>query len=254
MQKSYHIYNNLGYWFLLFIVLIVAGFYKSYFAVISNPFPTIIHVHFTAMMVWTLILIVQPFLIKNKKLAWHRAIGKFSFVFFPVMILVNFLMLRFVYYRELNNAREESLKAVVPITESAILQKAAYLSSIVVYYIFFLIVFYSLAVFNRKKSAIHARYIVATSLTLLGPTVDRIIFFWFNLEILPGGIPIFTVAFLIADLVLLLLLWKDYSRKKPTRTLATALGLYIAGQILYFVFQDSQIFSHVMAFIMKPAP
>ncbi len=250
MQKSYNIYNNLGYWFLLFILLIIAGFYKSYFAIIFQPRPTIIHLHFVAMIIWTAMLIVQPFLIKYKKLSWHRAVGKFSYLFFPGLLLLNILMLRFSYNRGLNDTIAESAKAAVPMTQDQILQKAAFLSSIVVYYIVFLVLFYCLAIYNRKKSPVHARYMVATALTLLGPTVDRIIFFWFGLTTFPGNIGIEAVAFLMADAILAFLLWKDYQKKKPLKTLATALGLYIAGQTVYFAFQNSQAFSFVMAKLM----
>lgn len=47
MQKAYNLYYNLGYWFLLFIVLVVAGFYTSYFSVFFQPTAPLIHVHFT---------------------------------------------------------------------------------------------------------------------------------------------------------------------------------------------------------------
>jgi hypothetical protein len=251
MQKSYNIYNNLGYWFLLFILLIIAGFYKSYFAVIFQPHPTLIHLHFAAMIIWTAMLIVQPFLIRNKKLGWHRAIGKFSYFFFPAMILVNYLMFRYSYFRGLNDTLAESAKAAVPMTHDQVLQKAAFLSSIVAYYLFFLVLFYCLAIYNRKRSPIHARYMVATSLTLLGPTVDRIIYYWFGQETFPGHIGIESFAFLMADTILAFLLWRDFQNKKPVKTLATALGLYVAGQILYFTFQNSREFGHLVAMIMR---
>ena len=250
MQKSYSIYDNLGYWFLLFILLILAGFYKSYFAVIFQPFPTLVHLHFAAMMIWTAMLIVQPFLIRYKKPALHRAIGKFSYVFFPVMVLLDVLMFRNSYFRELKNIMAESAKAMVPLTHDQVLQKAAFQTSIVPYYLFFLVLFYCLAIYNRKKSDIHARYMLATSLTLLGPTVDRIIYFWFGLETFPGHIGIEAFAFLMADAILVFLLWNDYRNGKPLKTLATALGLYVAGQILYFTFQNSREFGHLVSKLM----
>ena len=75
MQKVYNVYYNLGYWFLLLIVLVIAGFYTSYFTVFFQPHATIIHIHFTLMTLWIAMLITQPFLIKYKKLAIHRMLG-----------------------------------------------------------------------------------------------------------------------------------------------------------------------------------
>jgi hypothetical protein len=86
MEKSYNIYHNLGYWFLFLILLVLAGFYSSYFLVFFQPTPSIIHIHFTLMTLWIVMLIVQPFLIKYKKVAIHRMLGKISYVLVPLVL------------------------------------------------------------------------------------------------------------------------------------------------------------------------
>ena len=63
---------------------------------------------------------------------------------------------------------------------------------------------------------------------------DRIIFFGFKLEKLPGSLPIEVAAFLIANAVIAILLLKDYKKKLATRTLLTCLLIFIIGQGLYF--------------------
>ena len=87
MEKSY---RYLGYFFLLLIPLVLAGFYKTYFV----QFPTFervkhtfIHIHAGIATVWVKLLIVQPFLIVNKKMAWYRKLGKISYFIFPLLIL-----------------------------------------------------------------------------------------------------------------------------------------------------------------------
>lgn len=52
MQKADNFYYNLGYWFLLLVVLVFAGFYTSYFAVFFQPTAPIIHIHFILMVLW----------------------------------------------------------------------------------------------------------------------------------------------------------------------------------------------------------
>ncbi len=90
MQKSYNFYYNLGYWFLLLIVLVFAGFYTSYFAVFFKPTASIIHIHFTLMVLWIAMLITQPFLIKFRKRALHKKLGKISYVLVPLVLLSDF--------------------------------------------------------------------------------------------------------------------------------------------------------------------
>jgi hypothetical protein len=98
MPKSYDVYRNLGYWFLLLIALVFAGFYTTYFSVFLQPKASIIHVHFTLMALWIAMLITQPFLIKYSKLAIHRMLGKTSYVLVPLALVSSFLMVRYSYY------------------------------------------------------------------------------------------------------------------------------------------------------------
>ena len=89
MEKAY---KNLGYVLLLLIPLTGIAFYKTYF----NQFPGFafeenitpyIHLHAFIASVWIAMLIAQPLLIRNKKMAWHRKIGRLSYVVFPLLLL-----------------------------------------------------------------------------------------------------------------------------------------------------------------------
>ena len=86
MDKSY---KYLGYFFLLLIPLTIAGFYKTYIVQFPNfkaNVTPLIHIHAFIASVWIGILIVQPFLILNKKFALHRKVGKISYIVFPLLI------------------------------------------------------------------------------------------------------------------------------------------------------------------------
>lgn len=254
MQKSYNVYNNLGYWFLLLILLVFAGFYTTYFSVIFQPTAPLFHLHFALMAIWIAMLIVQPFLIKYKKRSIHRTLGKVSYVLVPVTLITSFLVIRFSYYRFTGKLRQEASLGIIQLNNDQISNEAASVQAIALYWFLMFTLFYVLAVINRRKSAIHARYMVATALSLLGPTVDRIIFFVFKLEKLPGGIPVETAAFLLADFVLALLLWQDYVKGRPIKTLFTSLLIYIAGQILYFTVPGTVGWTRLVTFIMQPQP
>ena len=253
MQKSYNLYHNLGYWFLLFIVLVGAGFYSSYFTIFFEPKAFIIHIHFMLMMLWIGMLITQPFLIKFKKLSVHRLLGKISYVLFPLVAITGFLLIRYSYYQILNDLQRQTELGVEKLNHEQLLKFSSSFQAIAVFYLALFVGFYSLAIYNKRKSSVHARYMVASALTLLGPTVDRIIFFGFGFQILPGSIPIEIVAFSIADFILLLLLYKDYKKSRPTKTLLICLMVFVVAQILYFILPKTDSWQYLMAIIMYPA-
>ena len=250
MEKNNTIYHNMGYWGLLLIVLAFAGFYTSYLLVIFQPKVPIIHVHFTLLTLWMLMLIAQPFLIKYKKLSIHRLLGKISYVLVPLVLISSFLMIRHAYYRDIGQLRQDAALGLNHLNDNQILQQTAASIAIAVVWFLWFFVFYSLAIINRRKSNIHARYMVATALSLLGPIVDRIVFNLTFLEKLGTYIPLYSIAFLIADSVLAILLLKDYKNKLPTKTLRTSLLIYIIGQVLFFTVPKTEVWQHIVEWLL----
>lgn len=222
MQKSYNLYYNLGYWFLLLIALVIAGFYTFYFTVFFQPKELILYIHFALMTLWIVVLMTQPFLIKYTRLALHRALGKISYVLVPIVLFSAFSMIRDAYYNVVADLQQKAAQ----LNTSLIFHQTATSVAIAFYYFFLFGLFYTLAVLNKRNAAIHARYMLATALTLLGPSVDRIVFF--NLK-LPAYIAYELPTLILIDFILALLFWKDYKDKRPTRTLWTCLVIYIIG-------------------------
>lgn len=252
MQINKFYYHNLGYWFLLFIILVAAGFYTTYFTRLFEPTPAIIHIHFVVMALWLMMLIVQPFLIKYKKLKWHRLIGKASYFLVPLVLLTAFVVIRNEYYRNLETFNQEAVKGLNQYTTSEILQRAA-AAPIGLFYFLWFAVFYLLAIKNRRKSPKHARYMLATALTLTGPTVDRIAGIHFHIYTI-AGISSFVLSFIIIDIVLASLLYLDYKNKKETKTLWTCLVIYTVGQLCYYTLPTFEWWSVFMKYIMLPKP
>ncbi len=252
MQTKRFYYHNLGYWFLLFIILVIAGFYTTYFNKIREPFPAVIHIHFVLMGLWLMMLIAQPFLIKYKKLAWHRRLGKASYILVPLLLLTAFLLIRNEYYRNVEGLNQDVTNGVKQYSTAEILQLAAATPIGLIYFIWFL-VFYMLAIKNRRQSPKHARYMLATALTLTGPTVDRIVGIHFHIYTI-AGISSFVLSFLIIDTVLASLLYLDYRNKKETKTLWNCLVIYIVGQLLYYILPTFEGWSVFMKYIMLPKP
>ncbi len=252
MPSKKFYYHNLGYWFLLFVVLVAAAFYTTYFIRIFEPTPATIHIHFVLMALWLMMLIAQPFLIKYKKLKWHRLLGKISYVLVPLLLFVSFLLIRNGYYRDLDSLNQKVAAGLQHYSQEEILKRIASMP-IGLFYFFWFIIFYSLAIRNRRTSSKHARYMLATALTLTGPTVDRILGIHFHLETI-GGVSSFIVSFLLIDLILGCLLYADYKLKRDTSALRTALLVYITGQVIYFVVPKFEWWAVFMKHIMLPEP
>jgi hypothetical protein len=233
MQTKQFSYNNLGYWFLLLFVLVFAGFYHTYFVKLLDIKLAIIHIHFLLMSLWIVLLIAQPFLIKYKKLATHRFLGKVSYVLVPLVLLSAWLLARSEYHRKIARLTEAASAGLNNLSEFEILKKASTNPATIVA-LFVFATFYLLAIWYRKQSAKHARYMLATALILLGPTVDRIIFINLGINRLLGSSPYF-VSMLMIDLILAMLLYLDFKNKRETKTLTYCLLIFVASQLAFYV-------------------
>ena len=112
------------------------------------------------MLLWLMLLIVQPLLIKNKKYQVHRFIGKLSLIIAPLLILSIFLISKMVYHRvNATTSQQEALAAIV----------------LGIPDMFAFILFYYLAIFNSRNRAIHMRYMIGTALLMIGPGLGRIL-------------------------------------------------------------------------------
>ena len=245
-------YNNLGYWFSLLVVFAFAGFYTTYFSKLFVPTATIIHVHFVFLALWIFMLIAQPFLIKYKKLSLHRLLGKFSYILVPLVLITSWLLTRNEYYRKIDVLQGEVANGLQQFSQFDILKKASVNPAAFISIIWF-ITFYALAIKYRKKATKHARYMLATALILLSPTVDR--FIAINLGIRNvAGISSYIISFLIIDLILLYLLFVDYKNKKETITLSTCLLIFMMGQLSFYLLPNFDWWARFMEIAMKPKP
>lgn len=245
--KPYNVYNNLGYWFLLLIVLVATGFYQSYFKDFFEPKALLMHLHFALMAGWVLMLIAQPFLIKFKKLKWHRIIGKISYVWVPLVMISSYLMIRRGFISNIAPANALNNEAS---SSEKLINEAAGIAALPFMYFLCMGIFYTLAIVHKKRSATHSRYMLATALTLIGPTLDRTIVFNFDTVQFFGVVPVESLAFLVIDLILALLMIRDIRQQRNHHPLLISLLVFIAAQILYFTITDSKAWSQIISTIL----
>jgi hypothetical protein len=227
------IYPNLGYWLMLFILAAFGGFYHSYFSVFLQPHPSFIHIHFIFMALWMGIIIAQPLLIRYRKLTLHRKVGRVSYLILPLVLLSSWLVMRYAYARDLAGLNESLATGMTDLTrEEGLIGLASYSALGMVYFIW-LATFYGLAIGFKKHASIHARYMIATALTFMGPTLDRMLFNILKIPSIPPGIPVEYISFALIDLILLFLLINDIRKNRNPVPLSISLGLYVSLQLFY---------------------
>lgn len=80
--------NILLYFFVAVALISLLGFFNTYlkFFPSFSKFPFLIHIHFFAFMAWPVLFIIQPILIKKKKIPGHRKLGKLSYFLAPILL------------------------------------------------------------------------------------------------------------------------------------------------------------------------
>jgi hypothetical protein len=204
---------------LVIIVIILGaqwGFYKYY----TSQFPNFtdktytIHIHGALWMTWLALLVLQPFLIYAKRADLHRMIGKVSYVLGPVLILFLFLAGRESYWKFMNNATEQVAFKFIVLDSRGL---------------FSFILFWSLAMLNRKRPAAHMRYMIATGILAIGPGFGRGLVNSFDFD--------FATVFSILDLTNLVLvsclLGYDLYKKQNYKPWLVVWIAFLVGGILW---------------------
>ena len=147
-----------GYYFIGLFALVILGFWPSYFAKFFNgtaDFNFYFHFHATMVILWIAMLITQPILIRKKKLALHRLIGKCSYVLFPLIFLSVVLL---VHSRHNIDEPDLDIRLFVPFKDLLILGTA-----------------YFIAIRYRRDINLLARGMVATGIVFIEPALVRFI-------------------------------------------------------------------------------
>ncbi len=192
-EKS-HIY------FLGFFLVVLSAFWLTYITRIFEQENYRMHLHGAVLFLWCLMLIVQPLLIRKKMNLLHRRIGKFSYVVVPALVFTTLDLFR---YR---------IKSQPTIDYASV---ALVLNALIAF-----IILYGLAIYYRKKSALHARYMLCTVFPFFTPATDRIMFVYFpsTIEYFPmlNGQPnVMILGFALADIILIgLCIWDWRSHRR----------------------------------------
>ena len=192
----------------------LAGFWLTYFTKILAQENYRMHVHGIALLLWCLLLIVQPYLIRTKRNGLHKQVGKFSYLLVPIIAYSTVDLYKF------------RLSELTALSTRDYLFTASVLNALLTF-----LIFYGLAIYFRKSPAIHARYMVCTVFALFTAVIDRIIRFYFSF-LLPyfptvDGPVVQVVGLTLADILLVLLsIWDGRSHRK-WNIFPIALGIHL---------------------------
>lgn len=210
MEKAY---RNIGYPFIFLLFLVIFGFFKTYF----GQFPhfddhttVIVHFHVFVLILWIILLIIQPILIRQNKYAAHRSIGRFTYFLVPLILLSFIGMMS-------KQIGESSSKNIISILDGLYLPLTDTL---------LFSTFYILAIINKHNTAVHMRYIIMTGLVFIDASLIRSLAIWFHIDFFYAAL----VSISFVDLILITLIFFDKLNGRPYKPFLISLVLFAIVQ------------------------
>jgi hypothetical protein len=228
-------YKNVSWLFVVIFGFVVLGFFKTYFGLFPsfNNVTLIQHIHGLLFTTWFVLLFVQPLLIRYGKYRAHRVIGRCTYVLVPCIIIsIHFI------------AREAYLNAVAAHAPRHVILANTYFQ---VYQIFDFSVLYLLAIINKHRTPYHMRYMIATSLAIVGAGLRR--FFEHDLGL--GGADAVLYGFIVPDLFLAGLIVYDKIKGQNSRPYVIALIILAISHYSYYFLPNSALWQSVAGYFVR---
>ena len=218
---------RLGHYYVGFVLLVIlTGFWASYFSPLGTDMPLAFHVHAATASAWLLLLIAQSLAIHRRQNALHKVMGKASFALFPLLML-GFVMIMNVSADRYAAKEGEFIAYLGPSFGIGMgVALAAYLT-----------LFY-LALKHRRNARLHAGYLLATPMILFESPFSRAMdqyFPWMNVigsEGIHGLLDTIVVSNSLVSLFALALYLRD--RKGGTPWLVAIGFMTLGSTVMWF--------------------
>lgn len=211
-------YKNLAYFLLILVAFVAAGFYKPYFSVIPNfdaSITPLVQAHAILLMSFVVLLVAQPLLIRNRHRELHKILGKLTYLLMPLLAASCVGVICKKYDEALSRT------ASVELAVRSIFSDAAQL--------FLLVLFYLLAILNRRNVPIHMRYMIAVALIVAPAGIARVLGYWFEVPRYASGL----ASNALLDAVLIALILYDRRNHLNFRPYLLALSLFVLSHAAF---------------------
>lgn len=218
------LYRHTFVLFIVFLLGALVAFWPNYFGRLGESQTQSIHFHGICMTLWCLMLISQAVLIRIKKPQIHKSLGILSYVLMPLVLGSGFHLVHL------------TLSRIPP-------QYGLSYSSVALMFnsLFLVAIFYGLAIYYRKHTTNHARFMVCTLIPMITPVTDRLTYFHFRswvdgLPIVEGRPAVMLYGFALANGFLIIMsLWDILSKKKNYAfLLALFLNLIYNASVIFW--------------------
>ena len=217
--------------FSLIPVFAVWGFWQTYFVGSIRPISGIDHAHGIAMFGWCFMLIAQSLLIRQGKRSVHRAMGRVSYALVPFIALSTLSLAN-----QQLNARGLTFEGI-------------YVLMLQITMLTQFLICYALAIRNRKRSDVHARYMVCTALPMIDPIFARILIFNFLPPESAPAAQFFTYA--LTDLIIIALIVWDWRSSRRRDVFLPMFFMLAATQLPTFLMVGSPAWAAFAAWYIQ---
>ena len=155
-------YRHAHYFVGAALLVILIGFWATYFSVVGDAMPLGFHVHAVTSMAWLLLLIAQHVAIHRRNNALHKQMGKASFALFPLLMLGFVMIINVTADRYVAQENEFIAYAGPKFGGALAIALVAYCT-----------LFYQ-ALKHRRNVKLHAGYMLATPMILFESPFGRL--------------------------------------------------------------------------------
>lgn len=158
-KLNINLFPKAHFWLLIPFALTIAGFYLSYWSRFSDA-PWRQHIHGLSATAWYILVVLQPWLIHNKPLKYHKKLGVIG-VFLAGAVV--FSAFQVIPYQVVNDFLPNVLKYGFSFGDICALTGFS--------------ICVILGVLNAKKTNVHARWLISTVFWILLPATARLVYF-----------------------------------------------------------------------------
>ena len=210
--RALPLYRNSPLYFSLLLVTALVAFFPSFYSRMGEA--KFAHQFHGAMStLWMLLLIGQGWLMRTRRLALHRTIGKCSIVLAALFVVSGLLIMRDMLTRDSGFAKMFGPRLAF-IDLSSVL---------------FFAFAYGAAIYYRRDRTLHARFMVCTALPLLPPALSRALGHY---VLAPGASfgQALHISYIVSELIVVALLAHDLKTGKLRVPYLILLGVLLVQQ------------------------